>query len=108
VTLDGFGNGVTSLGPNVGEEWRLDIAAIRTSTFADPTVPVPSCEIFMGASLDPQFLVDGTFSGNLNSTDAVSSFPLTAGQKCWAKWSNGDPGSTAVLSITGVANTGRR
>lgn len=108
VTLDGSGNGTTSLGPNVGEEWTVSNVAIRTSTATVSTAPVPSCDIFVGAAPIVQFLVDGTFSGNLNSTDAAAASPLTAGQKVWAKWSNGDPGSVATLSINGTSQTGRR
>lgn len=108
VTLDVGGNGTTSLGPNVGEQWTISNAAIRTSTATDPNVNVPSCNIYVGAAPLPQFLVDGTFTGNLNSTDAAGAFPITAGQKIWAEWLNGDPGSVATLSITGTVETGRR
>lgn len=108
VTLDGSGNGTTSLGPNVGEEWTVSNVAIRTSTATVSAAAVPSCEVFVGAAPLSQFLVDGTFSGNLNSTDAAASSSLTAGNKVWAKWSNGDPGSVATLSINGTVQTGRR
>lgn len=103
VNLDGSGNGAVTLSPNVGQTWRLTVASVVTST----SVLIPKCSIFMGGAATQDFFVDGTYTGNLNSTDAVSGLPLTHGQKIIALWTGGDPGAVATLSIIGTVETGR-
>lgn len=102
VRLDANGNGIVALGPQGSAVWALTVAAVSTST----SVKVPQCSVYMGTSAVPANLVDGTFTGNLDSTDRVSGWPLLPGQQVWAVWSGGDAGATATLSIIGTERTG--
>ena len=102
VVLDGSGNGIVTLGPNVGQRWQLNSAAVRTST----ATLFPTCKVYMGsgATIDAEF-VDGTYSGNQDSTDRVSGLRLGPNQKITAFWQGGDVGATATLSIIGTLET---
>jgi hypothetical protein len=53
-------------------------------------------------------MVDGTYVGTLNATDAAAGRPLTSGQPITAVWSGADVGSRCTLSITGTEETGYR
>lgn len=109
VVLNGSGDGTASLGPSVpGERWQLSSAAIRTNTASNPAVAVPECRLYIGGAPLDQFLVDGTFTGSLNSSDAVAGLPVGNGQKVFAVWHNGDPGSVATLTVIGTREVGRR
>lgn len=107
VTLNGSGNGTASLGPVTGERWQLASAAIRTNTSSNPAAAVPECRIYIGGAAIDSFFIDGTFTGSLNSTNAVSGIPVGNGQRIFAVWANGDPGSVATLSVIGTSETGR-
>lgn len=102
VKLNGAGNGTVSLGPNVGQRWTISVASIL---IPNPTL-FPRCELYMGALATPEFFVDGTYTGNLNASDAVAGMKLSNGQKIFAVWTGGDPGATATLSIIGIQETG--
>lgn len=103
VKLDGTGAGTVVLSPKVGQEWRLTLASVLVSTH----VAEPQCSIYIGGAATPDAFVDGTFTGSLNSTDAVASHPVTPGQKVIAVWSGGDAGATATLTLRGTVVTGR-
>lgn len=99
VVLDANGNGTVSLGPKIqGQKWNLSVAAIRTST----ANKIPQCSLYMGGPPDPSNMIDGTYSGDLNSSSRVDAFPLFPGQKLYAVWTGGDPGATATLSVVGT------
>jgi hypothetical protein len=104
VTLGGSGNGTVSLGPQVGQRWRL-----RTASILIPNaILIPQCKIYMGgAALDP-FFIDGTYTGALASTSNVNGRPLTNGQRIFAVWTGGNPGAVATLTIAGTVETGRQ
>ena len=102
VVLNSSGNGTASIGPTVGQKWRL-----RTASIIVPgAILIPQCKIYMGgAAIDP-FFVDGTYTGALASTSNVNGKPLTNGQRIFAVWTGGDPGATATLTITGTSEIG--
>lgn len=102
VKLNNSGAGTVALGPNVGQRWDLSLASITTSTSTN----IPQCSIFIGGAPTPDAFVDGTYTGNLNSSDAVSSYPVTPGQKVYAVWSGGDVGAIAQLVLRGTVTTG--
>lgn len=104
VTLNASGTGTVTLAPGMGLRWALTVAAVSTST----SVKVPQCNIYMGGSPTPDNLVDGTFSGNLDSTGRVDGLPLMNGQKVMAVWTGGDVGAKATLSITGTESNDYR
>lgn len=107
VTLDGSGNGTVSMGPVTGERWKLTNAGVRTNTSSNPAANVPQCRIYIGGAPIDSFFIDGTFTGNLNSTSRVSGIPVGNGQRIWAVWQGGDPGSVATLSIIGTSESNR-
>jgi|SRR5882762_6629951 len=108
VTLNGSGNGTTSLGPLNGQTWNVNNVGIQTNTRTNPNAAVPECSIYIGGAPIAAFFIDGTNTGNLDSTDRTASFPITQGNRIWAVWTGGDPGSVATLSIVGTVETGRR
>lgn len=101
VTLDGSGNGTVKLGPLLGQTWELKVAAVRIPN----AIKIPQCRIYMGATATDENLVDGTYSGALNSTSRVNAFPLTRGLFVFAVWSNGDANAKGTLSIFGTVAT---
>jgi hypothetical protein len=98
-TISAAGTATITLGPNVGQRWRLFVAAVRTST----AILIPTCKIYMGSgAVNEQEFIDGTNDGNFDSTGKVGAFPLSAGQKITAFWEGGDIGALATLSLFGV------
>lgn len=98
VVLDGSGNGSVQLGPILGQTWNLSIAAIHV----DSNTKEPTCKLYIGPIANPQTLVDGTYTGSLNSSDAVAQFPITQGNYVIAVWSGGDANANAQLTIWGT------
>lgn len=105
--LDGSGNGIISLGPAVGQTWQLSVASIFVAPVppATASVKIPNCYIYIGGSAEPINQVDATFVGNQNSTSRVSGYLIKKGAKVFAKWTGGDPGAIATLSIFGTEIT---
>lgn len=97
-------NGIATvvLGPGVGQRWLIKTAAVSTST----SVLVPLCKLYVGGGITPleNNLIDGTYSGNLDSTD-LAEFPISNGQKIIAQWTGADVGAKATLSIFGIVRT---
>lgn len=105
ATANAAGTATVSLAPRIGQRWRLENAAV--STDALPTAPlVPQCNIYMQGSPTPNNLIDGTFTGNLDSTGRVSAMPLTNGQPITAVWTGCNVGDVCTLSISGTEESG--
>lgn len=102
VTLDTSGNGTVKLSPEIGQRWNILTAAVSTST----SVKIPQANIYIGGAPTPSNLVDGTFTGNLDSTSKTAGFVFSNGQYIWAVWTGGDVGALATLSIIGVMEYG--
>ena len=105
VTLDASGNGIAKLGPNVGQRWNVLTASVLIPT---PNVKIPPCNIFVGGAPTSQFFVDGTYTGNLDSTSRTAGYIITAGGYVWAVWTGGDVGAQATLSVIGQQQYGGR
>jgi hypothetical protein len=101
--VNGSGAAVVSLGPRIGQRWVVTAAAVSTST----AVAVPQANIYIGNAAEPANLVDGTFTGNLDSTSKTAGFIITSGQNVIAVWSGADPGAVATLSIIGFMAYGQ-
>jgi hypothetical protein len=87
------GIGSVSLGPGVpGERWDLSSVAVSCTGVA-----IPTCKVYMN-----NVLVDGTFTGNLDSTGRVEGTPLSIGQKVRADWTGADATAKLTLSVTGT------
>jgi hypothetical protein len=103
ATVNASGAAIVSIGPNIGQRWVVTAAAVSTST----AVKVPQCNIYIGGSPVPANLVDGTFTGNLDSTSKTAGFIITSGQSIIAVWSGADVGALATLSIIGFMAYGQ-
>ena len=100
VRLDGAGGGTAQAGPiSAREVWHPASVHVQASSAVAEAV----CNIYIGDSpVQPNFM-DGTFSGSSgDSSDRVSSVPVTCSWYVWAVWTGGDPGATATLTVTGT------
>jgi hypothetical protein len=102
VVLDGSGNGIVTLGPRIGQRWNVLTAAVSIPN----AVKIPQANIYIGGSASPGNLVDGTFTGNLDSTSKTANYQIPQQESIIAQWIGGDPGATATLSITGIMTYG--
>lgn len=98
VTLDASGNGTAKIGPNAhGVTWHPQVVSVKTST----KVKSPGCSIYAGFKVSDQFFVDGTYTGEQDSTDSIAGQELHLGQFAWAVWTGGDVGAQATVTVTG-------
>lgn len=104
AVVNAAGTATVVMGPNVGQRWDLNVAAVSVS---GAHVLSPLCKVYMGGGVLPvdANLVDGTFTGELDSTSRVDGIPLSNGQKIIAVWTGADVGATATLSILGTVTT---
>lgn len=104
VTLDATGAGTVRLGPRAhGQTWHPQIASVATST----ATKSPTCKLYVGGpTLSSSVLVDGTYTGEQNATDAVGGWELRLGNYVWAIWSGGDAGAQATLTLAGSQDIG--
>jgi hypothetical protein len=59
--------------------------------------------IYAGDRAIPSNQRDTTFTGSSgDATDKVSSDVIRCGQKIFAVWTGGDPGSTGYMTVTGT------
>jgi hypothetical protein len=101
VTLDSSGNGTVKLGPRrLTQIWNVTNIAVAVST----NVLEATATTYLGAVAAPNSL-GGTYSGSgdANSTDVT----LRAGQFISCRWTGGDAGAVATLSVYGTYTLGR-
>lgn len=101
VTLDANGNGTASAGPTSnGETWTAVTAAVHA---ADNTSEA-TCRFYVGSAPSPQFFAGGTTWGSTGDNATWSGVPIAVGQRVYAVWSGGTPGTTAYLTLSGTAS----
>lgn len=105
VVLNASGGGTAKLGPNIGQRWNILTASVLVPT---PNVLVPPCNIYIGGAPISDFFIDGTYTGNLDSTSRTAGYILSAGDFIFAVWTGGDVGAKATLSIYGQQQYGGR
>ncbi len=99
VTLSASGGGTVKVGPPAhGVLWRPAVASVRVSS----ATLSPTCKLYVGPAATDGYFVDGTYTGNQNSTDAVKGQVLELGSYVWAVWTGGDVGAEATLTVGGV------
>ena len=99
VTLDGSGNGRVRVGPDAhGVKWLPTVVGLAVR----PAVNSPQCNIYAGKNVTDANFVDGTYTGEKNSSDAIAGQELWLGQYVWAVWTAGDPGANATVTVTGT------
>ncbi|MFC9596256.1 hypothetical protein ACFTUC_41490 [Streptomyces sp. NPDC056944] len=98
TVLDASGNGRAALGPTFGPAvWHVRSVAVRTSQ--PGAGKIPQCAIYR-ATEDANGYVDTTYDGSADATDVM--FDLVQGTQIIARWTGGNPGDTATLSIYGT------
>lgn len=103
VILNASGNGTASIGPNAhGVTWKLTAVSVRVST----ATKTPTCLVYCGRDTTDANFVDGTYTGNQNSTANVNGQALALGDKVFAVWSGGDVGAQATVTVTGTKEIG--
>lgn len=92
VVLDGNGAGQVELTCNV-VAWTLQTAGLRVDP--RPAVLEPECSIYING----QF-VGGSQTASMDADTTFNQY-MQQGEKIQAVWTGGDPGKTAILSLTG-------
>ena len=103
VKLNGSGNGQISLGPASGQMWTVSYTTVSTVSQA---APLPQCNISTGSTSGPVTVLDATYTGNGDSTNAPAT--LYPGGVLWAVWTGGNPGDVATLRVQGQSVTNYR
>jgi hypothetical protein len=99
VKLSAVGYGVTTVTCPAGV--AVDVARISVSTTETSTTIVqPQCNLYDGPNASPNAFLEGTFSGNSDSSDTPHN--MISGDSVTAEWIGGTPNSTATLRLTGV------
>lgn len=99
VTLDGSGAGTVRIGPTShGVVWKPTVASVRVSTATSS----PRCRVYAGDAATDGNFVDGTYTGEQNSTSNIEGQEIRLGQYVFAVWTGGDVGAEATLSISGT------
>lgn len=105
VTLDSSGGGTAKVGPaSAGETWQPQVASVVVSP-VPPAATVansPVCKVYVGADVGDTTFIDGTWTGEQDSTDNVRASSIRQGQYVFAVWTGGDPGAGATLIVTGT------
>lgn len=98
VTLDATGAGEIQLGPDVGgpPTWRVTGVILQTSR--PGAAPVPRCEIYRDQT-DAQGRQGLTYDGSFAS--GRCDLTLVRGQVLIARWTGGQLGDVAELTLTG-------
>lgn len=86
---------------NMGPLRSFERWAVRSTTVASTSsVLAPECRLYRGGE-SPSNLFEGTFSGNLDTTDTA--YTLRSGEKMLAVFSGCDVGSTCTVTMQGDA-----
>jgi hypothetical protein len=104
VVLDGSGNGTASVGPTrVREHWQLSAASVAANL--NPTNQAV-CQLYVGSTPNNQNFVSQTLTGSSGDTCGLGGVDIQSGMKVWAKWTGGDPGQTATVTVIGTFTIG--
>lgn len=101
VVLDGSGNGTASAGPQVAEYWDGISVAVSVAT----NTAEAQCSLYLGSGTGSAGeLLGQTATGSSGDTyqDAGGDLQVQLGQKLIARWTGGDPGARATMSVFGT------
>jgi hypothetical protein len=98
--LDINGNGSAKVGPLSSREiWSPVNVHVSVATNTNEA----TCNIYVGSDTSQANFRDATFSGSSgDATDKVSADTVKCGSHIWATWVGGDPGSQAIIRVTGT------
>lgn len=92
---DANGRAVVEFQPlRAGEDWHI----VRTSIQNAGVNNVPEARVYRGIE-SPTTLVEGTFSGNMDTSDTV--IDLRNGERLLVVWSGADAGSQCSATVDG-------
>ncbi len=97
VVLDANGYGVLSLAPEPFRTWTVTTINVRTSQGITDT-PIPQCTVYRGGVGGT--VIAQTWMGN-RSTATGNEF-VQPSQPITVEWTNGVPGSTASVWLSGT------
>jgi hypothetical protein len=101
--LDGNGDGTTSVGPSiVKEHWQPSAAVVSVATQTKQA----QCSVYVGTSVQDGTLQGTTATGSSGDTCGFAGLDIQPGNRIWAVWTGGDPGSTATLVANGTRTIG--
>lgn len=104
VVLDGQGDGVVTLGPELpGTSWNPASCGVKVTPTS--TTTVSEFFLYLGGVSDENF-IGGTYTGDINSSAVTLPAPLTPGQILTGRWTGGNPGATATLTLSGQQTIG--
>lgn len=98
VTLDNGGRAVARLGPRPHEQWEVTSVSITVSDDPNGGQLIPSATLYLGEPGGAR--LDGTDSGNNDTTDVR--FTLRQGQTASVLWTDGNPGTVAIVNVYGT------
>jgi hypothetical protein len=99
VVLDGNGNGICSVGPQiVREHWNPTNVAVSATSF----VKDAQCNVYLGTTPTAGQLVLSTTTGSSGDSSGASGIDMQPGQLLIAQWKGGDVGATATLHVNGT------
>lgn len=92
---DANGRAVAQIQPmKAFERWRIT----RTGVQSTSTTKVPTARLYRGSET-PSTFMEGSQSGNLDSTD--TGYELRTGERILCVWSNNDVSAACTLTIEG-------
>jgi hypothetical protein len=99
ATVQSDGTAIVRLSPSVGEYWSPMM--VRISTTSGIT---SYCAIFHGGSTtsDATTFIDDTYLGNGDASSFIAGTIVQYGDSIIAKWSGGNTGDAAILTIYGT------
>lgn len=99
--LDGLGNGLITLRPDMGQNWAPLFVRVSTATRVSP---VAYCAVYHGSPGVPvqqsQF-IDDTFTGSGDTSSMIAGTPVLFGEALLFQFQNGTPGDTAIATVYG-------
>jgi hypothetical protein len=104
VVLDGSGNGTASIGPvRTREHWQVAAASVAVNL--NPTKQA-QCQLYVGAVVSPTTFISQTVTGSSGDTCGLGGIDIQPGMQVWAKWTGGDAGQTATVTVIGTYTLG--
>lgn len=98
VTLDASGSGLVDIQVPTLQTWSVSRLGVLTSS----NVSEPTAKVYVDSEGPGNFL-SGTYTGSNDSSDEVQT--LMPGQRILCRWTGGDPGAQATLSIFGMVTS---
>lgn len=95
ASADASGIARVKLGPlRAFESWDVKLTSVASTS----SVKVPTVRVYRGAE-SPSRLIDGTYTGTLNSTDTP--YTLRSGEKVVVVFEKCDVGATCTITVEG-------